>query len=171
MILRSALRTLFKTPFITLVAVLSLALGIGANTAIYSIFDQVLRRPLPVPERRAPRQSWCACRPSPGVPTATRLETATQVFSYPMFRDLEREQTSFAGIAAHCLFGVNVTVGGVTDSADSLLVSGGYFSTLQLTPALGRLLGPEDDRVAGERSVVVLSHAFWTERLSAILTS
>ena len=89
------------------------------------------------------------------------------MFSYPMFRDLEREQTSFAGIAAHCLFGVNVTVGGVTDSADSLLVSGGYFSTLQLTPALGRLLGPEDDRVAGEGSVVVLSHAFWTERLGA----
>ena len=56
MTVRFALRTLFKTPFVTSVAILSLALGIGANTAIYSVFDQLLRRPLPVPEARPPRQ-------------------------------------------------------------------------------------------------------------------
>jgi putative ABC transport system permease protein len=166
MIFRSALRTLLKTPFVTLVAVASLALGIGANTAIYSIFEQVLRRPLPVSEPGR-LVNFGAPAPKPGSTSCNQAGDCDAVFSYPMFRDLEREQSSFAGIAAHCLFGVNITIGGVTESADSVLVSGGYFSTLSLTPALGRLLGPDDDRVPGEGSVVVLSHAFWTERLGA----
>jgi predicted permease len=163
MTVRFALRTLFKTPFVTSVAILSLALGIGANTAIYSIFDQLLRRPLPVPE---PHQlvNLEAPPPKPGSTSCNQAGDCDRVFSYPMFRDLERIQTEFTALGGHCLFGANVAARGQTLSGDGLFVSGGYFSTLQLNPALGRLLGPEDEKAPGEAHVVVLSHAYWTSR-------
>src|SRR5215204_4387984 len=98
--LRLAFRTLFKTPFVTIVAALSLALGIGANTAIYSIFDLMLRRPLPAshPEELV---NLGAPGPKPGSQSCSQAGDCEQVFSYMMFRDLERSQTVFTGIAAH----------------------------------------------------------------------
>ena len=163
MTVRFALRTLFKTPFVTSIAILSLALGIGANTAIYSVFDQMLRRPLPVPEPSR-LVNLEAPPPKPGNTSCNQAGDCDRVFSYPMFRDLERSQTTFTGLAAHCLFGANVAARGQTLSGDGLFVSGSYFSTLQLTPTIGRLLGPDDDKAPGEAHVAVLSHAYWTTR-------
>src|SRR3954449_6709400 len=105
--IKLALRTLFKTPFVTVVAILSLALGIGANAAIYSLFDQMLLRPLPVyqPERLV---NLAAPGPNPGSQSCTNAGGCDEVFSYPMFRDLEAERTAFSGVAAHRAFGANV---------------------------------------------------------------
>src|SRR3954454_15617088 len=161
--LKFALRTLFKTPFVTVVAILSLALGIGANAAIFSIFNQMLLRTLPVqePQRLVNLRSP---GPKPGSQSCGQAGECDSVFSYTMFRDIERFQTSFTGVAAHVLFGANVAARGQTSNEDGLLVSGQYFPILALTPALGRLLTPDDDRVIGEAHVAVLSHAFWQSR-------
>src|SRR5258708_3071209 len=96
--LKLAFRTLFKTPFVTVVAVLSLALGIGANAAIFSLFDEMLLRPLPVshPERLA---NLTAHGPTPGSHTSDQTGNNESIFSYPMFRDLERRQAVFGGLA------------------------------------------------------------------------
>jgi predicted permease len=161
--LRLALRTLFKTPFVTTVAIVSLALGIGANTAIYSLFDQVLLRPLPVPEPQR-LVNLSAPPPKPGNTSCGQAGDCDEVFSYPMFRDLEREQTAFTGIAAHVPFGANVAARGQTTDTGALFVSGSYFRVLGLQPALGRLLDARDDRAPGEAPVAVLSHAFWLTR-------
>src|SRR6266705_868606 len=105
--LKFAFRTLLKTPFVTIVAVLSLALGIGANAAIFSLFDEMLLRPLPVhePERLV---NLAAPGPNPGYQSCNSAGGCDEVFSYPMFRDLERAATAFSGVVAHRLFGANV---------------------------------------------------------------
>src|SRR5204862_1704467 len=90
-----------------------------------------------------------------------------QVFSYAMFRDLQKVQTSFTGIAMHVSFGANLAFDGETMSGQGLLVSGNYFQVLQVQPALGRLFDSNDDRLVGEAPVVVLSHAFWTSKFGA----
>jgi predicted permease len=163
--LRLALRTLFKTPFVTAVAILSLALGIGANSAIFSLFNQILLRPLPV---HAPHElaNLSAPGPKPGSTSCGQAGGCDTVFSYPMFRDLERVQTVFTGIAAHVSQGANVAYEGRTLSADAMLVSGSYFPILGVQPALGRLLTREDDRTPGGHFVVVLSHAFWRSQFA-----
>ena len=160
---RLAVRTLFKSPFITLVAILSLALGIGANSAIFSLFDQILLRPLPVP-RPEELVNLQAPGPKPGSTSCNQAGSCEEVFSYAMFRDLERVQTSFTGIAAHKTFGASVGYQGTSLSADGLLVSGSYFPVLALNPALGRLLTPDDDKTIGAHYVVVLSHDYWRTR-------
>ena len=161
---RLAVRTLFKTPFVTAVAVLSLALGIGANAAIFSLFDQILLRSLPV---RAPGElvNLSAPGPKPGSTNCGQAGECDVVFSYPMFRDLERVQTVFTGIAAHGSMGANLAYQGRTLDAEAALVSGSYFPVLGLQPALGRLFTPDDDRTSGGHFVVVLSHAYWRSQL------
>jgi putative ABC transport system permease protein len=125
--LKLAFRTLFKTPFVTMVAILSLALGIGANAAIFSMFDQLLLRTLPVhqPERLV---NLGAPGPKPGSQTCSQAGDCDTVFSYPMFRDLQRVRTVFTDIAAHRLFGANLAFEGQTTSGRGLLVSGSYLS-------------------------------------------
>src|SRR5215217_5666955 len=98
--LKLALRRLFKTPFISVVAIVSLALGIGANAAIFSLFDQTLLRPLPV-ARPGELVNLSAPVPKPGSQSCGQAGNCDAVFSYAMFRDLERTQTVFTGIAAH----------------------------------------------------------------------
>jgi hypothetical protein len=112
--LRFALRSLLKTPIVTGVAVISVALGVGANVAIFSIFNQMLLRPLPVPE---PERIVNLVAPGPrsGSVSCGQMGTCDSIFSYPMFRDLQRVQTSFTGIAAHRDFGANIAYGGVSD--------------------------------------------------------
>jgi predicted permease len=158
-----AFRTLFKSPFITLVAILSLALGIGANSAIFSLFDQMLLRALPVP---SPEElvNLGAPGPKPGSQSCSQAGSCEEIFSYPMFRDLERVQTSFSGIAAHRNFGASLGYQGTSLSGEGLLVSGSYFPVLGITPALGRLLTVEDDKIIGSHFVVVLSYAYWRNR-------
>src|SRR6058998_1936698 len=106
--LRLALRTLLKTPFVTVVAALSLALGIGANTAIYSIFDQMLRRPLPVyqPERLV---NFAAPGPQQGSNSCNNAGQCDEVFSYPMLKDLQKSrQSAFSGIVGHRASDANI---------------------------------------------------------------
>jgi predicted permease len=160
---RLALRTLFKSPFITLVAILSLALGIGANSAIFSLFDQMLLRPLPVP---SPHElvNLGAPGPKPGSQSCGQAGSCEEIFSYPMFRDLERVQTSFTGIAAHRPFGASVGYQGTSLSGEGFLVSGSYFPVLGITPALGRLFTIEDDKTIGGHFVVVLTYDYWRNR-------
>ena len=164
--IRLALRTLFKSPFITLVAILSLGLGIGANSAIFSMFDQMLLRPLPVPN---PHElvNFKSPGPKPGSNSCGQAGGCDEIFSYPMFKDLEAAQTSFTGIAAHRNFGGSVGYQGTSLSADGLAVSGSYFPVLGLTPALGRLLTPEDDKTVGTHFVVVLSYDYWRNRFDS----
>lgn len=98
--LRLAFRTLFKTPLVTVVAIVSLALGIGANAAIYSLFDELLRAPLPVPhpERLV---NLGGNNPSPGSHQCGIAGNCQWVFSYRMFRDLEAQPGPFSGVAGH----------------------------------------------------------------------
>jgi predicted permease len=164
--LRFALRTLFKTPFVTGIAILSLALGLGANSAIYSMFDQLLLRSLsvPQPERLV---NLGAPGPKQGSNSCNQTGGCDEVFSYPMFKDLQQQQTSFTGIAAHRIFDASLAYKGQTETAECVLVSGSYFPVLGLQPALGRLLLDTDDQVVGESHVVVLSHDYWTTRFGA----
>ncbi|MGH7573645.1 MAG: ABC transporter permease [Longimicrobiales bacterium] len=159
-----AFRGLFRTPFVTAVAILSLALGIGANAAIFSLFEQFLMRPLPVtdPDRLV---NLSAPGPKPGSQSCGQAGDCDAVFSYLMFRDLENASTEFAGIAAHRAFGVNVAYQGETLNGEGMLVSGSYFPLLGLRPALGRLIGPSDDETIGGHPIAVLSHSFWQSRL------
>ena len=122
--LKFALRTLFKTPFVTIIAIVSLALGIGANAAIFSLFNQILLKPLPVPEP-ARLVNLAAPGPKPGSQNCGQAGDCETVFSYLMFRDLEKVQTPFAGIAAHQTFGANLSAHGQTQNGDGMLVSGG----------------------------------------------
>ena len=162
--LKRAFRTLFKTPFVTGVAILSLALGIGANAAIFSLFDQMLLRPLTVqaPDRLV---NLAAPSPKPGSTSCGQAGDCEEVFSYPMYRDLERTQTAFTGIAAHRDFGANLAFQGQTLSAQGLYVSGSYFPTLGIAPAIGRLLTKNDDVTIGGHFVVVLSYLYWDTKL------
>ena len=163
-----AVRMLLKTPFVTAIAVLSLALGIGANSAIFSLFDQILLRPLPVP---APQElvNFGAPGPKSGMQSCGQAGSCDEVFSYPMFRDLERTQKTLTGIAAHTSFGASLAVNNEPTTGTGLLVSGSYFPTLQVQAELGRLLTPSDDQVVGANYVTVVSHSFWVDRMGSDL--
>jgi len=155
-----AFRTLFKTPLVTGIAVISLALGIGANAAIFSLFDQILLRPLPVPD---PDRLVNLAAPGlkPGSQSCGQAGDCDVVFSYPMFRDLERTQTVFTGLAAHLAFGVSLSYRDQPTTGEGMYVSGSYFPTLGLRPALGRLLAPADDQSIGTSFVTVLGYGYW----------
>ena len=161
--LRSAFRSLIKSPLVTTIAVLSLALGIGANAAIFSIFERLVLRPLPV---EAPEELVNLSAPGPksGWMSSNNAGNSQSTFSYPMFRDLESQQTAFDGLAAHCGFGANLAFDDRSLSGGAMYVSGGYFGTLGLQPALGRLLGPDDDVTEGAHPLVVLDHRFWRDQ-------
>ena len=161
-----AFRRLVKTPFVTAVAVISLSLGIGANAAIFSLFNQLLLAPLPVP---GPGRlvNLSAPGPKPGSQSCNQAGECDEVFSFQMFKDLERAQTSFTGIAAHNSFGANLAFEGQTLNADGMMASGSYFPVLGVQPALGRLLGPDDDKTVGGGFVVALGYDYWLTHLGA----
>src|SRR3982751_6328739 len=121
--LKYALRTLFKTPFVTVIAIVSLALGIGANAAIFSCFNQMLLQALTVP-RPDELVNLSAPGPKPGSQSCNQAGDCAAVFR---------------GIAAHRLFGANLSFQGQTLNAQAVMVSGNYFQVLQVQPALGRL--------------------------------
>ena len=164
--LKLALRTLGRTPFVTAVAALSLGLGIGANSAIYSIFYRMVRQELPV--RDADRLvNLSAPGPKNGSTSCGQAGSCDDVFSYPMFRDLQNAKPSaFTAIAGHRDFGANVSYGQTAFSRRGYLVSGSYFPILQVRPALGRLLSPADDDL-GAGAAVVLAYWFWETSLGA----
>jgi predicted permease len=161
--IKFALRTLFKTPFVTTIAVLSLAFGIGGNTAIFSLFNQMLLKPLPV---SSPYElvNIVAPAPKPGSQSCNQAGDCDAVLSYLMFRDLEKATDVFAGLAAHRAFGASLSYQGQTQSGDGMFVSGSYFPTLGVSPALGRLIGSGDDASVGGLPVAVLAHDYWQTR-------
>lgn len=162
--LRHAFRTLRTTPFVNTIAILSLALGIGANSAIYSLFDQILLRPLPV---ASPQELVNLKLPGPiqGSDSCNQSGCGEGIiWSYPMFRDLERTQTVLAGIAGHRIFGASIALGDEPTVGEGVWVTGGYFSTLGLQPVVGRLLQPADNEPGRDNMVAVLGHRFWMER-------
>ncbi len=162
--IKLAFRTLAKSPFVTAVAVLSLALGIGANAAIFSLFEQLLLRSVPAVEP-GKLANLSAPGPKPGSQSCGQAGSCDDVFSYPMFRDLEKGQTAFAGLAAHRSIGINLAVRKETRSGEGMLVSGSYFPVLGLSAALGRLLTPADDQTIGAHFVAVLSYQYWETQL------
>jgi predicted permease len=154
------LRGFARRPMFAFVVVATLALGLSINAAIFSIYDQVLLRELRVP---APGElvNFLAPGRKQGNNSCGNIGSCDEIFSYPMFRDLEQFDGPFVGIAAHRDVEANLAIDGKTIAGSGLLVSGQYFSLLGLRPAAGRLLDPNDDRVDGEATVVVLSYAYW----------
>src|SRR6185369_11943229 len=124
--LKLAFRTLVRTPFVTAVAIVSLALGIGATAGIFSVFHQVLLQSLAVPDP-SELVNLSAPGPKPGFQSCGRPGDCEVVFSYAMFRDLQKIQTVFTDVAAHVGFGANLAYGAQTSSDEGLLVSGSYF--------------------------------------------
>jgi putative ABC transport system permease protein len=169
--LRLALRTLSRQKTFAAVIALTLAFGIGVNVAVYSLAEQTLFRPLPVPEPDqlvnlsdpGPRTVARTGPAPPTTPGGQPLSGGPETFfSYPMFRDLERAQEPFEGLAAHyTIGGASLATDGRARTVKAILVSGSYFSVLGLQPALGRLLGPQDDQVDGVAESVVLNYSYW----------
>jgi predicted permease len=163
--LHYSVRMLRKSPGFAAVAVLTLALGIGANTAIFSLTDQILLRELPVPH---PEQLVILRSPGPnhGL-TWSDVDQGAQSFSYLMYKDLRERATVFSGLVACRETTVNVSGHGETQAAHADLVSGNFFETLEVQPALGRLFMPGDETASGANTVAVLSYAYWSRRFGA----
>src|ERR1035437_3286667 len=156
-------RTLRRSPLFTGVAVVSLALGIGANTAIFSLLDQVALRLLPVndPERLV------VLHTNYNAPGASTSDGGEAVFSYPMYRDLRDRGTAFSGVIARMSAGVTLSRGGGAEQASAEMVSGNFFRMLGVGAAIGRVLTPEDDGAPGANPVVVLSHTYWSTHMAS----
>ena len=157
--LRFALRTLAKSPVFTGVAVLSLALGIGANTAIFSLLDQILLRLLPVQ------------RPEELVLLTMRgshygSNWGGNAISYPMYRDFKDHTEVFSGMFCRFPLDTSLTFENQTERVQAELVSGTYFSLLGVGSAVGRTITPDDDRTPSGHPLVVLSYDYWKTRFA-----
>src|ERR1700688_2549027 len=157
--IRFGARMLAKHPGFTAIAVLTLALGIGANTAIFSLVSQVLLRRLPV---QNPNELVVLRSPGPMRGHVSTDGDEAQSFSYPMYKGLRDTNSVFSGVLARFVFPASIASHGQTERGSGELVSGNYFDVLVVRPALGRLFMADDDRVLGAQPVVVLSHAYWT---------
>src|SRR5208283_439254 len=153
---RYSLRMLAKDPGFTIVAVLVLALGIGANTAIFSLLDQAILRSLPVKEPgrlvvlsdAEYRQGW------------STSDASEMVYSYPHYKDVRDQIPLFDGVIARAHVPLSVAYAGSAERAGGNVVSGNFFSALGVGPEIGRVLDPEDDRVPGANPVAVLSYGY-----------
>ncbi len=152
--LRYGARMLLKNPGFTLIAVITLALGIGANSVIFSLVNALLLRPLPVD------------KPESLVAVYTSDFSSTQfgASSYPDYIDFRDRNQVFSGMVAYTTTPFSLNIDGTNERAFGEIVSGNYFSTLGVTPALGRGFLPEEDRTPGERPVALISHKLWQNR-------
>jgi predicted permease len=157
--LRYAFRSLLRTPSLTIAAVLSLGLGIGANTTVFAWVQAVLLRPIPGAHDPA------ALR----VATLETREGRSRSWSYPNYRDL-RDRATTLDVVAQDDIAMSIAVDGQAERAFGALVSGNYFRVMGLQPALGRLLSEEDDRTPGGHPVTVISHAYWQRRFAGDAT-
>lgn len=157
--LRFSARSFRRSPSFAATAVLSLALGIGATTAIYSLVDQVVLHALPAdhPERLV-LIDWNGEWAGGGF-------GSYNLMPYPICRDLQQQKQFFDGVLCRAAATINLSTGGESRPAAAELVSGTYFSVLGVKPALGRLLTTDDDQVPGTSPVVVLSYDFWKNQL------
>jgi predicted permease len=159
--LRFSARSFLRSPSFTATAVLSLALGIGATTALYSLLDQVVLRALPVdhPERLV-LIDWI------GFQNAETMGT-NNLMSYPICQDLQQQKEFFDGVFCRAATTINLSTSGEPKLTSAELVSGAYFSVLGVNPALGRLLTVDDDQAPGSSPVVVLSYDFWKNQFGS----
>src|SRR6267143_1129181 len=155
---RYGLRMLAKNPGFTAIAVLTLALGIGANTAIFSLLNQILLRQLPVKD-----PGELVLLRAPGLKTGHIWSDGddSESFSYPIYKGLRDNNRVFSGVFGRFEFSASIASHGKTERGSGELVTGNYFGVLGVRPALGRVLSQEDDRVPGAHPVAVLSHAYW----------
>ena len=155
--LRYGARMLLKRPGLTLIAVITLALGIGANTAIFSLVNTVLLRPLPVdrPEQLVSLNSVS--------PTG---ENNLPAFSYPNYRDYRDRNEVLAGLLCYRFAPISLSNNGVNERMWSYLVSGNYFDVLGVKPALGRFFTQEDDKSPGAHPVTVITYNCWRKRFA-----
>src|SRR5713101_4321775 len=156
---RYGLRMLAKNPGFTVIAFLTLALGIGANTAIFSLLNQILLRRLPV---RNPQELVVLKSPGPKRGHVWSDGDDSEVFSYPLYKGLAKNTAVFNGMLARFQFAASIASHGQTDRGSGELVTGNYFEVLGVRPTLGRVLSPADDDVQGAHPVLVLSHGYWT---------
>jgi len=153
-----AVRNLRRSPLFTMVAVASLALGIGANTAIFTLVDQLLLRLLPV---RDPQQLVMIWTTGPHIGN----NRGNRAASYPMYQDFQQRGQAFSAVFCRYEADVSIASGGQTERGEAELVSGNYFQALGVGPALGRVFSPElDDRVYRGHPVAVLSYTYWITR-------
>lgn len=155
--LRFAFRQLLKSPGFTVVALATLALGIGANAALFSIIDRLLYRPLPVP---APERLVILA----GVGSKGGFYPE---FNYPLFEDYARSQTVFENLSATSSIPVGVGAHGLPERRTAAVVSGNYFAMLHVDAALGRTFSPSEGRQIDDTPVVVLSHHLWQAQFAA----
>jgi predicted permease len=155
--LRFALRSLSRTPLFTIVSLVSLALGIGANSAVFTVADQVLLRLLHVKHARD-LVLFTTNGPQRG------MVFGENMFSYPMFQDFRDYNLVFDGVAARFATPLHMAYGNSSERIQAEIVSGTYFETLGIDTILGRPILPEDDRTPGARPVVVLTYEFWQSR-------
>ncbi len=158
--LRLAIRGLRRSPLFAIVATLSLALGIGANTAIFTLMDQILLRTLPAkdPDRLVMLYQQGAHNGS---------NMGTRMHSYPVYQDLQRRAEPLAEVICRRLAPASVSIDNQTERVNAELVSGNYFTMLGVRPAIGRVFSSEeDDRVYGGHPVVVLSYDYWVRRFA-----
>lgn len=161
---RYALRQMRSAPGVTLAIVLSLALGIGVNTAIFSLADQALLRALPVSEpERLVQLDWQGRFVGLGMGSVG----FGNLVPYPLYRELREENDVFEDVFARSSWEVHVAVAGESEPASVELVTGSYFPTLGVKPALGRLLTDADDLREDAHPVVVLSWEYWHSRFGA----
>ncbi|HYO79845.1 MAG TPA: ABC transporter permease [Bryobacteraceae bacterium] len=154
---RYALRSFLKTPIFSVVVIFSLALGIGANTAIFTLMDQVLLRALPV---KNPEQLVQVYARGPHYGS----NWGSNSMSYPMYKDFQDRNQVFNGTFGRFATSSSLAHGGGTERVAAELVTGNYFEVLGVQPSAGRLITPEDDRLPGAGTVVVLNHDYWQSR-------
>ena len=157
--LRYGVRTLIKNPGFTVTAVLTLALGLGANIAIFSLTDQILLRLLPVEN---PKELVVLRSPGPKSGHMWSDGDQASSFSYPLYKEVRDNNNIFSGLLARFAVALSVAGEGQTERANGELVSGNYFEVLGVRPVVGRVFNQDDDRVAGAGQVIVLSHSYWT---------
>jgi predicted permease len=158
--LRFSVRSFFSSPSFTATAVLSLALGIGATTALYSLVDQVVLHALPVREPgRLVLIDWNGYQPT------VNAFGSYNLMSYPLCRDLQQQQQLFEGVFCRASTIISLSTGREYAPTPAEVVSGTYFSVLGVRPALGRLLTSDDDQTPGASPMVVLSYDFWKTQL------
>jgi predicted permease len=159
--LQFAMRNLRRNPLFTLVAAASLALGIGANTAIFTLIDQLMLRLLPVKNPEQLVMIW-STGPHMGNNRGSRAS------SYPMYQDYQKKAQAFSHVFCRYPVASSVSFNGQTERVTAELVSGNYFQALGVQPAAGRVFTPEqDDRVYKGHPSVVLSHQYWVTRFAA----
>ncbi len=159
--LKYGLRSLRRSPGFAAAAILTLALGVGANAAIFSVFNQVLLRQLPV---KNPGELVVLSNPGPSNGHTWSDGDGSESFSFPMYKGLRERNSVMAGLLARYPFTASVTYRNDAEKAEADLVSGNYFEVLGVQPALGRVFSLEDDKTPGAQPVAVLSFGYWLSR-------